>query len=325
MAVTPAALRFPYSRVLLPRTRLAYIHLRNLLNDAKRDRTAKVSGYVAVSLLDELLTFYLLQGEAVNATVRDPKGSRVLSIAAALDRVPAEPEYGEVCFHQADEEQLACMFATHAFAPEPWPDNLTPGDPQSLFPYLASTTFDGFVEIVANENVNYLAFQNGAIARTFLTSAPHGTIVDRVSKLFAREGLIGDLLVTRWGVANPLPVQAATALVQAYRELVRALVARLVELGRAEAPTIAEQTRLSLSNAHPVLDGFSVTGKPAKDVTADAATLTAAVAAWLREILWSACDHDTNPPEAVFRELTWERRHIFQSAGLFDQVPWKAW
>src|SRR5690349_19902778 len=100
-SVTPAALRFPYSRVLLPRTRLAYIHIRNLLNDAKRDRMAKVSGYVAVSLLDELLTFYLLDGEAVNATLRDPKESRVLSIAAALDKVPTEPEYGEVCFNEA--------------------------------------------------------------------------------------------------------------------------------------------------------------------------------------------------------------------------------
>ena len=25
--------------------------------------------------------------------------------------VPAEPEYGEICFHEAEDEQLACMFA----------------------------------------------------------------------------------------------------------------------------------------------------------------------------------------------------------------------
>ena len=30
-----------HSRVLLPRTRLAYVHLRNLLTDAKRDRAAR--------------------------------------------------------------------------------------------------------------------------------------------------------------------------------------------------------------------------------------------------------------------------------------------
>ena len=325
MSVTPAALRFPYSRVLLPRTRLAYIHLRNLLNDAKRDRTAKISGYVAVSLLDELLIFYLLEGEAANATLHDAHGSRVLSIAAALEKVPPEPEYGEVCFNQADEEQLACMFATHAAPADPWPDSFVPSDPKALFPFLAATTYDGFLEVVANENVNYLVFRNGAVERTFLTSAPHGTIVDRVSKLFGREGRIGDLRVTRWPVANALPVQAPTALVHAYRELVRSIVARLVELGRREAPEIAEQARLTLSATHPVLEGFAVTGKPVRDATADGAALTAGVAAWLREVLWSACDHDANPPEAIFRELTWDRRHIFQSAGLFDQVPWKAW
>ena len=325
MTVTPAALRFPYSRVLLPRTRLAYIHLRNLLNDAKRDRTAKISGYVAVSLLDELLMFYLLEGEAANATLHDADGSHVLSVAAALDKVPADPEYGELCFHQADEEQLACMFATHAKPTEPWPSDLTPGDPQTLFPYLASTTFDGFVEIVANENVNYLVFRNGAVERTFLTSAPHGTIIDRVSKLFAREGRIGDLRVSRWPVPEALPVQAPTALVHAYRELVTAIVARLVELGRNDAPTIAEHARQTLAATHPVLESFAVTGRAEKDATADVRALTAGVAAWLRELLWSACDHDANPPEAVFRELTWDRRHIFQSAGLFDQVPWKAW
>ena len=62
MGVTPAALRFPYGRVVLPRTRLAYIHLRNLLSDAKRDRAGRISGYVAVSLIDELVIFYLLRG-----------------------------------------------------------------------------------------------------------------------------------------------------------------------------------------------------------------------------------------------------------------------
>ena len=45
-----AGLRFPHSRVMLPRTRLAYVHLRNLLTDAKRDRSARLSGYVAVWL-----------------------------------------------------------------------------------------------------------------------------------------------------------------------------------------------------------------------------------------------------------------------------------
>ena len=323
MGVTPAALRFPYGRVVLPRTRLAYIHLRNLLSDAKRDRAGRISGYVAVSLIDELVIFYLLRGEVATATIRTSSTAQPVAIASALDRIPQEPEYGEVCFHEADEQQLACMFATHAVSPEPWPESMAAHDPAALFPFLVSTTFDGMVEIVANENVNYLLFRNGTVARTFLTSAPHGTVADRVAKLFSREGRVGELKVSRWGVPAPLPVQAPPALVHAYRELSAALVQRLVEEGREDAPTVAERARRNLIGTHPVLAGFAAAGAPARDPIADVTALTAGVAAWIREVLWTGLDHERTPPETLFRELTWERRHLFQSAGLFDQMPWK--
>jgi len=323
MAVSPATLRFPCSRVLLPRTRLAYIHLRNLLNDAKRDRAARISGYVAISLVDELVLLYLLRGEVVNASVRDAQGARAVSISAAIDAVPPEPEYGEIGFNEADEEQLACMFSAQANAPESWPDGLNPHDPAALFPYLMSTTFDGFVEIIANDCANYLIFQNGTVARTFLGTPHHGTVVDRVAKLFAREGRGGELRLARWGVPPALPVQAPPALVQAYRDLASTLVGRLVECGRDSAPAIAEHARQTLVSAHPVLEGFSFSDQPAKDTLSDTRGLTAGVAAWIRDVMWAAIDHDEMSPDALIKELTWDRRHMFQSAGLFDQIPWK--
>src|SRR3954453_15431479 len=101
MSASPAALHFPYHRVLLPRTRLAYVHLRNLLTDAKRDRSARISGYVAISLPEELVTLYLLGGEGSNATVRDARGAKAIAIASALEMIPAEPEYGEIAFKEA--------------------------------------------------------------------------------------------------------------------------------------------------------------------------------------------------------------------------------
>lgn len=318
-----AALRFPYSRVLLPRTRLAYVHLRNLLTDAKRDRAARISGYVAVSLPEELVILYLLRGEVVNATVRDAKGCRVLAIASAIEKVPPEPEYGEICFNEADEEQLDCMYMTHAVAADPWPAGMNGQDPAALFPYLNAMTFDGIVEIIANDTVNYLVFRNGAVARAFLAASHHGTVVDRVAKLFAREGRVGELRVARWGVPGPLPVQAPPALVQAYRDLAGTLVQRLVEHGRDSAPVIAEHARKNLLAAHPVLDGFAIGGRPAREPIADTEGLTIAVAAWVREVMWAAADHDALPPDALLKELTWERRHMFQSAGFYDEMPWK--
>jgi hypothetical protein len=323
MTASPASLRFPYTRVVLPRTRLAYIHLRNLLTDAKRDRSARITGYVAISLLEELVVLYLVAGEVVNATVRDANGSRALSITSALEHVPHEPEYGELCFHEADAEQLACMFASQATPPLAWPEQFTPQEPAALFPYLLSITFDGVVEIIANDSVNYLILRNGTVARAFLTSAHHGTVVDRVAKLFARDGRVGELRVSRWDVPSSLPIQAPAALVHAYRDLTSALVQRLVDDGRDSAPTIAEHARVNLLASHPVLDSFSFSGKPVKEPLADTKCLTSGVAAWIRELIWAAVDLDSASPEQLLRDLTWDRRHVFQSAGLYEQIPWK--
>lgn len=323
MPASPAALRFPSSRVLLPRTRLAYIHIRNLLTDAKRDRAARISGYVAISLLDELITLYLLRGEVANATIRDSRGARPVAIATALERIPAEPEYGEITFCEAAEEQLGCMFDTHSKAPEPWPEGMATQEPAVLFPYLMSITFDGFIEIIAKDQVNYLVFANGTVARAYLSSAHHGTVVDRVAKLFSREGRISDLRLSRWSMPGMLPVQAPTALVQAYRELSGSLVQRLVELGRENAPALAEEARLKLVEAHPALEGFSFNGTTTKAPLSETSALTAGVAAWIRDVIWAASDDESIVPDKLLRELTWDRRHMFQSAGLFDQVPWK--
>jgi hypothetical protein len=323
MPASPAALRFPSSRVLLPRTRLAYIHIRNLLTDAKRDRAARISGYVAISLLDELITLYLLRGEVANATIRDSRGARPVPIASALERIPAEPEYGEITFNEAPEEQLSCMFDTQSKAAETWPEGMATGDPAVLFPYLMSITFDGFVEIIAKDQVNYLVFANGTVARAYLSSGHHGTVVDRVAKLFSREGRISDLRIARWGGPAKLQVQAPPALVQAYRELSGNLVQRLVELGREGAPQLAEETRQKLVDAHPSLEGFSFNGAPAREPLSESGTLTADVAAWIRDVIWAASEDESIVPDKLLRELTWDRRHMFQSAGLFDQVPWK--
>jgi hypothetical protein len=321
---TPAALQFPHSRVLLARTRLAYVHLRNLLTDAKRDRAARISGYVAVSQLDELLLFYLLNGEVANATLADPRGSRAIPIASALEMVPHEPEYGECCLHEAEPDELACIFASQTAKPDPWPAGMNASDATVLFPYLASTTFDGFIEIVANDHVNYLVLENGAVARAFLATEALGTIIERVAKIFSREGRIGDLRVKRWAPPAPLPAQAPHALVQAYRDLVCTLVKRIADRGQEDAPTVAERARQMLVATHPALDAFSISGgRKVADPVADTRELTCGVAAWIREVLWTAKDADDAPPEDLFRELTYERRHIFQSAGLFDQMPWK--
>lgn len=122
------AIRYPAKRVLLQRTRLAYVHLRNLLTDAKRDRSARVSGYVAVWMPEELLVLYLEEGEVVTATA-STDGQRFvpMAISEAIGHVPTAAEYGSICFHEATDEQVDLMYATQTGEPVALPRELVPG------------------------------------------------------------------------------------------------------------------------------------------------------------------------------------------------------
>ena len=323
MPANVAGLRYPNSRVLLPRTRLAYVHLKNLLTDAKRDRSARVSGYVAIWLPEEFLVLYFQRGELVNACSHDGREFHPVAIGAAVEKVPSEPEYGEIVFCEAEDELLSCMHAAQTTLPVAWPPELRTTDPRSLFPYLMASTFDGFVEIATEGDVNYLLFRHGAVQTAFLAGRKEGTLVEGVARLFERDRRALHVSVRHWAELVPLPVQAATGLVQAYRDLTTSLVLRLVADGRESAPAIAEHARQTLMTSHPALEGFSFNGRAPRPVVADANGLTDAIAALVNEILWTAGTDEAHAPESMLRELTYERRHLFQSAGLFDRLSWK--
>src|SRR5688500_11154543 len=161
MPAHAAQLRYPYGRVLLARTKLAYVHLRNLLSDAKRDRTARVAGYVGIWLPDELVLLFMREGEPVNALSVTMRGADPISTAATVARVLEEREYAEICFHEALFDQLVCMY--HALRSEPmtWPSDVAAAGPRALVPHLRTTNFCGAVEVVARDTANYLVFRKG--------------------------------------------------------------------------------------------------------------------------------------------------------------------
>ncbi|HET7456249.1 MAG TPA: hypothetical protein VFJ74_01255 [Gemmatimonadaceae bacterium] len=335
-----AALRFPHERVLLPRTKLAYVHLRNLLTDAKRDRAGRVSGYVAIWLPDELVLLYLQRGEVVNATTtHDARRYAPLPIAEAIAKVPAEPELGEICFHEANDEQLAAMYAVQC-APDAmlaWPAELDPRLPEAIFPYLASTTFDGVVEIASGGLMNYLVFQDGAVQRGFLADGETGPLVGRVQRLFSSDPRRMAREVRHWPPPPPLPTQASPALIQTYRDLMAAFVQRLITDYVDGAPAVAESARERLRAEHPALDAFAGCVRPtdgsstpglraARDTIVPAEAVTEAAAAWVRELLWASSALGGPEPEVLLREVARDRRHVLQSQGFFDLLPWKvAW
>ena len=325
MPLPAATLHYPHDRVLLSRTRLAYVHLRNLLTDAKRDRAAKVYGFVAVWLPEELLLLFMQEGEVVNATATlDGSQFRALSIAEAIAMVPSAAEFGEICFYEADDEQLATMYWSQVLEPVAWPAELNVHDSAAVFAFLHATMHDGVVEVHAHDGgVNYGVIRNGSVARGFFADYGAADADARLAALLAG-GRAADRKHTRlWPVPPPLPVQAPPSMIQAYRDLMAALVRRLVECGVDGAPAVAEQARKNLVDRHPSLDRFSLTHPHPRDPVTEAPALSAAIGAWIGELLWSASPPDGTTPEQLIGELARERRHMFQSAGLFDALPWK--
>jgi hypothetical protein len=214
------------------------------------------------------------------------------------------------------------MFTGQTAPPDSWPTEVRVGDPNVLFAYLMSTTFDGMVEIRSDGALNYLVFVNGNLERAYFASPDGASMLERISQLFAGQPK-NELSVRRWQKLVALRVQASPALIQAYRELLSGLVQRATAAGSSGARAIAEHARQSLLKKHPSLDGFGFSDRPVPEPVADSGEVTAAVAAWIQEFMWAAADHDRSSPEEMLRDAVWERRHIFQSAGLFDRIPWK--
>jgi len=259
----------------------------------------------------------------VNATVtRDGRAYEAVAIADAIARVPTEPEFGEVTFQEADDEQLACMFHAQTTPPVAWPAELgDPRDPRTLFPHLASQFFDGTVVLSIDLAMNYLVLRDGTVVRAFLADAQPGPVVERVRRLFLQDARRGHTEIRRWAVAPPLPVQAPPALLQAFREIGDSLVRQLVQAGAESAPAVAEHARRQVALRFPAMSAVG-NGADLTHLVIDSRTLTDAAAAWFQEVLWAA-PPQTRTPEEVLREITRERRHMLQSAGFYDALPWR--
>jgi hypothetical protein len=322
MPANAAQLRFPYGRVLLGRTKLAYVHLRNLLSDAKRDRTARVAGYVAIWLPDEFILLFLREGEVVNAVRVTARGAEPTAISSALARVPPEPEFGEIAFHEAPGEQLACMYHTLLQPDEPWPSDLTAADPRVLFPYLRDAKFSGVVEVINRDTVNYLLFRDGLIEQTYVTDDTGEGRTEQLSRLFGPQSPKPRAKVKRWAGPLVMPTQAPAGLVAAYRELIDRMYNELGSYGVPVPSAVGEQVRDSLVERHPALRKFVLGAKP-EDPSEDQDAVTAAIAAWVTDVIRESLDGDEEAAKSVIKTAARDRRHMLHAAGFLAALPWE--
>jgi hypothetical protein len=319
-----AELRFPSIRVQIARTRLAFIHLDNLLHFAKIDRDGRVDGFVVAYLPNQVTVLFLRTGELVTAASYTEVGRMVQPIATALDLMRQERERGELCYCDAPHEQLAWMYQSLA-APAVTRE-LDVRRPESIFPTLQQEKFDGILELISDGRVNYLRFENGAFRDGHFCDRADGTPVPRhIESLFAphEDGTRPQLAAAVFPGGSELPSQAPPELVQTYRDLFWGIVNVAERESGTDATKHAIKFRDLLRNVHGPLDAI---GRPRdRDPIAIVSTpeeLTYALSDWALQFLEQVEIVAPGVAPAVLKEATKEQRFLLQRAGFYERMPW---
>ena len=318
---------FPHDTAFLPRTRLSYVNLPGILSDGKRDRSARVSGYVCIQLGERCLLVFLRGGEPFHAARihADTRGAAALS--EVLRMVGTESERGEggqIGYFGACEAQLQAMLATLVQEPLPWEEPVDVTRPEQLFPILRDRRFGGVLELFDGSRHHYLCFEDGSFRTGWFTDRDPATPVgDFVRAIFASGG--ASLRASLYPALEELPVLAGPGFVDLYRRIVGGVLAQLVHAtGRETALDLLRRGQADAARAHPPVAAFRLTdeGRVAGDPVASPAELTDAVAAWLTETLAAASDQYGVDPAGTIERTARDSRFVLAENGFFQRLPW---
>ena len=323
-----AELTFPQVNRLIHRTRLAFIHLDNLLAFAKRDRDGRVDGYLTAYLPDECLLMFFRKGEAVNAASLHTSGRQVTTITEALKRMRAEVERGEVAYCAAPMEQLAWMY--HSCAVPVQPRVLDPDQPGAFFPVLKQEQVTGVVELISAGRVSYLRFEAGRFAGGYFCDKPEDLAVAKFLEAQFQRGADGRfpaLSVVVFPPVAELPAQAPNALINTYRELYWRIVDEVDKEFPGEARRRAQKVCAGIVGTHKALAVLSVPrGAETPDAVVQPEELSSALMDWSLQLLEGVEIMMPGTAPKILKEATKEHRYVLQSAGFYGGLPWQvAW
>ncbi len=319
-----ADLHFPQVNRLIHRTRLAFIHLDNLLAFAKRDRDGRVDGYISAYLPDECLLLFFRRGEAVNAASLHTTGRQVITITEALKRMRAEVERGELAYCAAPMEQLAWMYASCAGGYQP--RFIDVNQPAKFFPVLQQEQVTGILELISNGRVSYLRFDKGRYVSGYLCDKPDGVPPARYLESLFDLGADGAGPAMAAGVfpaASDLPAQAPTALIDTYRELYWRIVDAVEKEFPGEAKRRAQKVAASIIGTHQALALLSVPrGADTPEAVVRPEELANALTDWALQLLEGAEVMMPGTAPKVLKDATREHRYVLQAAGFYARLPW---
>ncbi len=319
-----AEIAFPQTGRLIHRTRLAFIHLDNVLSFAKRDRDGRVDGYLVAWLPDECLVLLLRAGEAVNAVSLHTTGREVIPIAETLRRMEAETERGELAYCTAPLEQLAWMYQSCA---EPFSvQTVDARRPDALFPALAKEQATGVLELISNGRVSYLRFDDGRFAGGYFCNRPESVLVPKYLESLFRDTPDGNppaLSALLLPYVAALPVQAPAALVNTYREIFWRITDAVEHEVPGEGTRRAQRVAAGLGASHRALELLAA---PRDGVLADSVVqpeeLALALTEWARQLFDGVEILMPGTAPKVLRDATRVHRYVLQSAGFYERLPW---
>lgn len=322
-----AELTFPARRVQIARTRLAFIHLDNLVHFAKNDRDGRVDGYIAVYLTDELLLLFVRNGEMVTAVGFTAGGRSVVPLAAALRRMREREQLarGELLFCEAPLEQLAWMYQSGAAPAQPHP--AAAAHRAGALDALKDERYTGVVELITDGQVAYVRLEQGEPRTGYVADAPRDAPApDLVARIAARAG-VGAMAVSVFPPLDALPVQPPPALIDAYQEVFW----HIVEIAEREVPDEAKRRALALRDTlAPIHTSLTVLGaergKPAAPVVTTPEAMTSGLADWALQLLEQLEVIAPGVAPGVLRDATRDQRYVLQRAGFYSRLPWPvAW
>lgn len=318
--------RFPFDDALLPRTKLAYANLPGILSDGKRDRQARIAGFVAVQLGERCFLVFVRGGEPFFGARLTPHERGPAALSEVLRLAATESERGEgghIGFYAAAEDQLLAMLATLSQPPLPPPAAAATASPERLFPVLRERAFTGVLELAEAEGArHYLAFRGGAFERGWCAGRdPAVPLPEFIRGLFAGRPPAAAL----FPALAALPVQAGPGFVDLYRRVVGGTLREVaLATGRETALALLEDGHRRASAEHAALGAFAITpeGRVGGDPVASPEELTEGVARWVTETLIAASEHHGVDPGGVVERVGRDSRFVLQEHGFFARLPW---
>jgi hypothetical protein len=221
-------------------------------------------------------------------------------------------------------EQLAWMYGS--CAGEYQPRTIDVSQPEKFFPALQQEKITGVLELISNGRVSYLKFDQGKYLAGHFCDKPDNLPPGRyLESLFEKIGGTAPAMSAgTFPAADELPAQAATALVNTYRELYWRIVDAVEREFPGEAKRRAQKVTGAIVGTHQALALLSVPrGTDTPDAVVRPEELATALTDWALQLLEGAEVMMPGTAPKVLKDATREHRYVLQAAGFYGRLPWR--